>query len=151
MDISEQVALITINETLFIQILSFLIFLFIINRLMFRPLKGVMDERDATVKNTVQEVTDTGERMKDLTAELQKQEAAARAQARGIEKDIEDRAKEEALKIITAAREEIAAEKLKASEKIEEDIAQAKKSLEEEANRLSRDIMERILDRSLVS
>ena len=34
-------ALLSINETLIFQLLSFLIFLFIIKRMMFRPLRGI--------------------------------------------------------------------------------------------------------------
>ena len=37
MEIVSKIALITINETLVIQLVSFLIFLFVINRMMFRP------------------------------------------------------------------------------------------------------------------
>ena len=39
MQIISNIALISINETLVVQLISFLIFLFIINRIMFRPLR----------------------------------------------------------------------------------------------------------------
>ena len=45
MQIITNIALISINETLIVQLLSFLIFLFIINRVMIRPLRGVMSDR----------------------------------------------------------------------------------------------------------
>ena len=46
MHIVSNIALISINETLIIQLVSFLIFLFLINRIMFRPLSHVMVERE---------------------------------------------------------------------------------------------------------
>jgi len=45
MQIVSNVALISINETMVVQLISFLIFLFVINRVMFRPLRESMHER----------------------------------------------------------------------------------------------------------
>ena len=50
MQIVSNVALISINETFLVQLISFLIFLFIINRVMIRPLRGVMREREEYVE-----------------------------------------------------------------------------------------------------
>ena len=49
MEIISNIALITINETLIAQLLAFLIFMFVINRLMFKPLQGVMTERQGYI------------------------------------------------------------------------------------------------------
>ena len=46
MHIISNIALITINETLFIQLISFLIFLFLINRIMFKPLQKTIQQRE---------------------------------------------------------------------------------------------------------
>ena len=82
MHIISNIALITINETLFVQLLSFLIFLFIINRIMFRPLQNVMSERVNYMDQVKVDTVDTIQELEDLTKKLKKQESEVRAQAR---------------------------------------------------------------------
>ena len=50
MQIISNVALISINETVVVQLLSFLLFLYIMNRIMFRPLRNVMAQREDHLK-----------------------------------------------------------------------------------------------------
>ena len=50
MQIISTIAMISINETLIIQLISFLIFLFIINRIMIQPLRSVSREREAHIQ-----------------------------------------------------------------------------------------------------
>ena len=47
MEIIKTNALITINETLWVQMIVFLIFMFLINRIMFRPVRRNVAEREA--------------------------------------------------------------------------------------------------------
>ena len=56
MQIISNIALISINETVIIQVISFLIFLYIINRIMFRPLRNVMADRENHIKMLQQDI-----------------------------------------------------------------------------------------------
>ena len=56
MQIISNIALISINETVIVQIISFLIFLYIINRIMFKPLRGVMADRENHIKSIQQDI-----------------------------------------------------------------------------------------------
>ena len=58
MEIINTIALISINETLIVQLLSFLVFLFLINRVMIRPLRSVIDEREDFVTRVRKEIED---------------------------------------------------------------------------------------------
>ncbi|OQY06422.1 MAG: hypothetical protein B6I22_05580 [Desulfobacteraceae bacterium 4572_123] len=58
MQIISNIALISINETLFIQLISFLIFLFIINRIMFRPLRRIIIERENHIEKINLDIID---------------------------------------------------------------------------------------------
>ena len=51
MEVVSTIGLITINETVIIELISFLIFLFLINRIMFRPLQDIMGEREAHIED----------------------------------------------------------------------------------------------------
>ena len=81
MQIISTVALISINETLIFQVISFLIFLFIINRILFRPLRRIMAERDAYIENIQKDIIDAQNQIEDLTNQIQKQEEAVRDEA----------------------------------------------------------------------
>jgi F-type H+-transporting ATPase subunit b len=70
MEIISNIALITINATLFHQLVAFLIFLFIINRIMFRPLRSVMAERDDMIEKIKLDTMDAGETIERLNNEL---------------------------------------------------------------------------------
>ena len=81
MQIISNVALISINETLIIQVISFLIFLFIINRIMFRPLRKVMNERETYVENVQKDIVEAENQFEDLTHQIKAQENAVRHEA----------------------------------------------------------------------
>ena len=74
MHIISNIALISINETLFVQLLSFLIFLFIINRIMFRPLKRVMNVRVDYIDQIKTDTVDAIQEFEKLTEKLKMQE-----------------------------------------------------------------------------
>ena len=81
MQIISNIALISINETLFFQLISFLIFLFIINRLMFRPLQSVMVERDNHIGQIQRDILDKENEFRNLTIQLKQHESAIKEEA----------------------------------------------------------------------
>ena len=72
MEIISNTALISINETLIIQVLSFLIFLFIINRLMFRPLHKTIGDRERHFEDISREIDKTKKDVEKYSAEIEK-------------------------------------------------------------------------------
>lgn len=149
MEIISNIALISINETLIVQMLSFLIFLFLINRIMFRPLKKVMGERDAYMDRLKQEVRDAETEMTSLTAQLKAKEAAARAEALALKNEMEDAGSQKASEIAADIRKEIQELKQKAARDVENQIQQARQHLQKESEALSIGIMEKVLNRRL--
>ncbi|MBW2237557.1 MAG: F0F1 ATP synthase subunit B [Deltaproteobacteria bacterium] len=150
MHIASNVALISINATLFFQLISFLIFLFIINRLMFRPLRNVMGERDNYINKILQEIRDTKNEFENLTNQLQQQESAVKDEASKLQKEIEDTGKEKAAEILNSARQEIKTLKDKAQKAVDTQISEARKDIIKESEFLAVSIIEKVLDRRLV-
>jgi F-type H+-transporting ATPase subunit b len=151
MHIVSNIALISINETLLIQLLSFLVFLFVINRLMFRPLRRTIRDRDAYVKSLKQGVADADADLKDLTREFRRQEMKVKQEAYRAREELEHAGAEEADRHVADARSEISARRDTAQKRIADDIAKARRSLEGESAVLARQIMEKVLERSLSS
>ena len=67
MQIISNIALISINETLIVQVISFLIFLYIINRIMFRPLRSVTAERENHIKGIQKDIVEAENKLDALT------------------------------------------------------------------------------------
>jgi F-type H+-transporting ATPase subunit b len=143
------VALISINATMAAQLFSFLIFLFIINRLMFRPLQDVMGEREQRIEGMQQDIVTADADMKRILAILAEEEAKAKQEAFLIQKNLEN----EGSMTAKAAFKEVSAEieRLKAQthQEVERQILDVKQHLAEESRKLSTVIMEKALDRSL--
>ena len=118
MEIVSNIALISINETMIVQLLSFLIFLFLINRVMFRPLEGVMTERTEYITALQTEINEAESELNKVSRLLARQEAATREQAHALRKDLEDAGNNRAEEIFSAVRKEVAELSVQIMEKI---------------------------------
>ena len=151
MEIISNIALITINATLFHQLVAFLIFLFIINRIMFRPLRSVMAERDDIIEKIKLDTTDAGETIDRLNKDLKEREAEVRKEAFKVQHELEEKGKQESAEIMKSTLQEIEVLKDKNEATVNAQIMEAKKDLQKESEALALNIMEKLLDRRLVS
>jgi F-type H+-transporting ATPase subunit b len=149
MQIISTVALISINETLIFQVISFLIFLFIINRILFRPLRRTMAEREAYIENIQKDIIDAQSQFEDLTDQIQQQEKAIRNEAFEQQTKLEESANRQAAEILASVREEINVSKEQARKNIDAQISSARKDIQKEAENLATNIIETVLHRSL--
>ena len=151
MQIVSNIALISINETMVVQLISFLIFLFVINRVMFRPLRNTMQEREHYIEGIRVDIRDAEKRLEKTIQQVQDENAAVREAGLQMTAELEQQGNEEAGKIITGARQEISQLGNKARQEIDVKIADARKSIVAEADKLSLNVMEKVLGRRLVS
>lgn len=148
MQIISNIALISINETLIVQVISFLIFLFIINRIMFRPLRNVMDERKSHIDRIQQDIANAHSEYEVLTDQIQVRENDVRNEASEQRQQLTAKGQQQAADIITSAREEISAMKTEAEKEVDLQIAAARKRIQMEAEDLSKKIVATVLHRS---
>jgi F-type H+-transporting ATPase subunit b len=149
MQIISNIALISINETMVVQLISFLIFLFIINRIMIRPLRSTMAERDSYIQMTREDILDSKKELEEIVDESHQEEKEIRQAALQVAAEMESLGNHEAQDIMGVAREEIAAVKKQTQDEIERLLAEAMMSVQKEAETLSVSIMEKILDRKV--
>ncbi len=149
MEVISTVALISINATLAAQLISFLIFLFIINRLMFRPLQDVMGERERCVEDMQQEIVAAEADINDILTILEEEETKAKQEALAIQKNLEKEGIQQAETALKETTAEIERLKAETSQAVEQQILEVKQHLAQESEKLSRIIMEKALDRSL--
>jgi len=151
MEIVSNIALISINATLFHQLIAFLVFLFIINRIMFRPLRSVMGERESFMEKIRMDTVDATKEFEHLTATLKAKESTVRSEAQDVRCAIEEQGGREAVEILESARQEISSIKTQVETAVDAQIAQARKKLRQESEALAINIMEKMLDRRLGS
>ncbi len=147
MQIISNIALLSINETLIVQLLSFLIFLFIINRIMFRPLRSTMDEREDYLKKVNNEIEDAKDELVTIARRIEAYESAVKLEAFELKDKLEGSGNQEANDITASAREEIAGLKQTATTQIDYQISEAREHLKRESEALAMNLMEKILDR----
>ena len=149
MQIISNIALISINETLIVQVISFLIFLYIINRIMFRPLRGVMADRENHIKNIQQDIVAAEDKLDSLTDQIREHESAVKMEAFAQKAKIEEAGGRQADEIFASTRKEIEAARDKARKEVDDQVLEAKKYIKEESETLALSIMEKVLDRRL--
>ena len=149
MQIISNVALISINETVIFQLISFLVFLFIINRVMIRPLQGVMNERESHVEKIKLNITEVEKDIEELGLQIEAEESAVRQSALELKQELQQAGDAEAAGIFDATKQEIDGLKEAADRQLEAQLGEARKSIQDEAESLALNIMEKVLSRRL--
>ena len=149
MEIVSNIALVSINETVFVQLISFLIFMYIMNRVMFRPLRDTMLKRDHHVKQIQDDITHQENQLQTLKDNINERESRVRSEALEMRKKLEDSGSQEAAAIISTTRQEIEVLRKKSAQDVDSKLSEARKSLKQESEGLVSDVMEKVLDRRL--
>jgi len=151
MQIISNIALVSINETVIVQLISFLIFLFVINRVMFRPLRDTMLKRDQHVNRIQEDITHQENQLQTLKNKIRKRESSVRSEALQMKKKLEDSGNQAAAAILSTTQQEIEGLRKKSAQDVENKVSEARKSLEKESEGLVLDVMEKVLDRRPLS
>lgn len=149
MQIISKMALISINETLIVQIISFLIFLFIINRVMIRPLRSVMKDREFYIENVRNDIQGAQEKIDAISGRIHRQESEVKNEAFKLKDELEEAGQQQAKDISAAARKEMAAANTRVKADIEKQLNAAKSALQDESEALAIKMIEKILDRRI--
>ncbi len=135
--------------TVFIQIASFLFLLFVLNLVLYRPIRKIVARRSEKVNSLHESIGDFRERSEQYGKELE--EGVKEARGEGFkEKDNLKKAgalveKEVLQKAISSAEEKIG----KAKHGIERSVTGVRQSLEDELNMFAKEVAEKILGRSI--
>lgn len=149
MEIISTNALISINATFIAQMLSFLIFVFLCNRVMLRPLYGVIQKRKEYIGRIQTEISAAKKTLNDFAADLEEKKQSVREEAFKLNEEKEEMAAKEAAKMISAARKEIAELGLAAEKDVARQIKDAQTYFEKETRAISLVMMEQVLGRKI--
>jgi F-type H+-transporting ATPase subunit b len=141
--------LISLDKSLIIQAINFLVLLFILWKLLYKPLVAKMDERTQAIKKSLEEA-----QAARAEAERQRQQHAAQiqaalAEAQQIRATAMKEAAEEQRRLVEAARGEAAKLVAGAKAEMDQDIRRARQQLRQEVGDLAVQIAERLIKKSL--
>jgi F-type H+-transporting ATPase subunit b len=151
MEIVENVALISINATLVVQLLSFLLFMTLLNRIMIRPLRKVMTEREQHLEKVQQQIHAAHEGYDHISQQIQEQESEVRKAAFKIREEMEQQAQSSAADAIAQTKSEIESLRNESQRQANEKIAAARQQIEREADALADRMIDALLDRGTTS
>jgi F-type H+-transporting ATPase subunit b len=147
MEIVSKIALISINETMIVQLVSFLVFVFILNRIMFKPLRQAMGEREGFMESIKEDISSADQELQSLLKTAQERSEMIRQEATAAKAKVEEAAHQQAIDVLASAQQEVAGISKKAEKEVNNMVTMARKNLEKEAHELTINIMEKILDR----
>jgi len=137
--------LLSVDRTLVIQLVIFLVALFLLNRLVFRPLLGVWDRREELTVGTLREAEDMTRKAESAIFEYNEKLAEARAQATETRNELRQQGQNESSKMLMTAREAAQAELEGARGTLEGEVVKIRTDLQGEIESLAAEISDRVL------
>jgi F-type H+-transporting ATPase subunit b len=150
MEIVTQSELVSINATLLVQGASFLIFLFLIERVMFRPLWRTVQDRRGYLQQLERDVKTKERKLAEMTETLEKEATALKEEAFRESEKLEASGKEEARGMIRQMRAEMISRQKTDTAEIQRRIEGLQKQLAGEVEPLAAHIIAKVLDRRML-
>ena len=141
--------LISLDKSLIIQGVNFLILLFLLQKILYKPLLAKMNERTEAVRKSLDEAQHARAEAAKQQQENAERLRAAHAEAAAIRAAALKEAGEEQRKLVEAARAEAARLVESARAQMENDIRRAREELRREVSDLAIEVAEKLVRRSL--
>jgi F-type H+-transporting ATPase subunit b len=139
--------MISINATLVLQVVHFLVLLYILNRLMFKPILKLVNERTGYMEKSKTEMTEFESEAERLKQEYRSLEIEARKKASRENLEMKKDGVAQVDAMIDESQEEVASIRRDSEAKIESEFEKARPSLQSEATVLAEEIVERLIGR----
>ena len=120
---------------------------FVLDRGLFRPLGRVMRERETAIRAAQDAAAASADRARTATEEFERKTRAAQAEVYREMDENRRRAGEQRAELLAKTRQEVDATVSAASATLQAQAAEAKAKLEQDANALGEQIVERVLGR----
>ena len=139
--------MIDINLTIVIQVVQFLLLLFILNRFLFRPTINLIEEREKKIITWKEETKNFHESMQERLQSYENQIVEAKAQAQEQQELITEELKEGEDKKLDAVSEEAVRTVASTREKLQQETELLRGQLREQAEEMSQLLAEKVLGR----
>jgi F-type H+-transporting ATPase subunit b len=141
--------MIDLDWTLGAQIINFLVLVYLLNLVLFRPIRKSLQERQARMQANEAAVAQLAEQSQGIAGEIQVNLAAARRDGLGQKEGLRQEGSQAEASLLEKVKQEVDAEWGRVEKKIKEDIGKARKSLKTQAQSFAQVMAAKILGREL--
>jgi len=135
--------------TLVIQMINFLILLFVLNLILFRPIRKIIKERNGIVENFNSDIASLTDEAQASMEEFEEKVLEARKEGMGKVQSMKDEGERAEVELIAATTQEVQAKIEEARKKVASNIQDARTELQKQVQTFSVAVSEKILGRSI--
>ncbi|MGD0021022.1 MAG: ATP synthase F0 subunit B [Smithellaceae bacterium] len=137
------------DYTLLIQIVTFLLLIYILNHLLFKPILSIIDRRKKQLEELENEIKLFNDSVNKRISEYDEKLKQAKTNASELKKEIIKEGDDQAKSIVDVVRGEIPLMTEEFQKKMEKEMQAARKILDNQSRKLSLEIAEKVLGRSV--
>ncbi len=141
--------MIDIDWTLFAQIINFLLLVFLLNVVLFRPIRNAIKDRQAKLLAQEAEFNLLMDQGRSLEDEIKEKLAAARREGAGARETLKQEGAQAEASLLEEVKRQVEVEWATVETKIKADVAKARKSLHKQAQTFAQLLATKILGREL--
>ncbi|OPL15948.1 MAG: hypothetical protein AVO39_06705 [delta proteobacterium MLS_D] len=141
--------MIEVDKTLLIQVVNFLVLMFVLNIILYKPIMKIMDSRQKRIDDANEEVRELDETVQGKVADYEEHLRRARAEAMEQREAIKNEGTEKATEIIGQARAEVGEMIQGFKTKVAAEKEEARQVLHRQTRHIALEISEKVLGRSV--
>ena len=141
--------MVSIDYTVILQIINFLLLIFILNLLLYKPIMGILEKRQKQFDDSQEEISRLNQDVEKKMLEYEEKSRQAKLAAMELKNQALAEGAEKAKAVINAVRGEIPKIIESFNEKLGKEVEEARKILTGQSQKISREIAEKVLGRSV--
>lgn len=141
--------MVSLDVTMIIQAVNFILLMFVLNLILYKPILGMIERRNARISGSEEEIKGLNQRVVDKMADYDEKIKQAKLSAMEQKNELLKQGGEEAKQIIDAVRGDLPQFLSQYQSRMDEEIAEARRILGDHSRRISREIAEKVLGRSV--
>ena len=141
--------MVSLDYTILVQMVNFIILIFILNALLYKPILGIIGKRKQKMDESDSEIKRMNQTVEQKMAEYEEKVRLAKVDAMEQKNAIVKQGSDVAKGIIDAVRGEIPAMMEQFHAKMEKEVEEARAILHSQSQKISLDIAEKVLGRSI--
>jgi F-type H+-transporting ATPase subunit b len=140
---------ISLDSTVFVQMINFLLLIVILNFLLYKPILSIIEKRKKRLEESEEEIRGLNRTVEQKATEYEEKLRLAKQDALAVKSDILKEAAEQAQEIIEEKRSRIPAMMVEFQNKVTQEVNAARQILRNQSQKISTEIAEKVLGRSL--
>jgi F-type H+-transporting ATPase subunit b len=141
--------MIDIDWTLYAQLINFLLLVFLLNVVLFRPIRNAIRDRQAKLLAQEADINLLSDQSQSLDDEIKEKLAAARRDGAGARENLKQEGAQAEASLLEEVKRQVEVEWATVEKKIQSDMAKARESLQKQAQSFAQLLATKILGREL--